>query len=284
MIPHIFYGIERSMANEKSIVGAVGAGPDGSETKQESRQPRIEEKVDQRQNIQIDETIQEMMKAGLHFGHKKSKTHPKMKPYITGVRNMVHIIDLVKTKEKLEEALTFVAELLKEDKVLLLVGTKIQIKALVERTAKEAKIPYISGRWIGGLFTNFENISKRIEELRELERKEKEGELEKYTKKERLKIADQKRVLEMKFGGIKDIEKLPDAVFICDYDKNGLAVREARMKGIPVIAITDTNTDPTLIDYAIPANDDTVSSVGYILEKLKETILEKESKSGTKKT
>ena len=272
------------MANEKSIVGAVGAGPDGSETKQESRQPRIEEKVDQRQNIQIDETIQEMMKAGLHFGHKKSKTHPKMKPYITGVRNMVHIIDLVKTKEKLEEALTFVAELLKEDKVLLLVGTKIQIKALVERTAKEAKIPYISGRWIGGLFTNFENISKRIEELRELERKEKEGELEKYTKKERLKITDQKRVLEMKFGGIKDIEKLPDAVFICDYDKNGLAVREARMKGIPVIAITDTNTDPTLIDYAIPANDDTVSSVGYILEKLKETILKKGSKSGTKKT
>lgn len=134
------------------------------------------------------------------------------------------------------------------------------------------------------MFTNFENISKRIEELRELERKEKEGELEKYTKKERLRITDQKRVLEMKFGGIKDIEKLPDAVFICDYDKNGLAVREARMKGIPVIAITDTNTDPTLIDYAIPANDDTVSSVGYILEKLKETILEKGSKSGTKKT
>ena len=269
-----FCGIHICMADEKSITTVT----------REPRQLRSNGGEEGGREAPLDKDLQEMMKAGLHFGHKKSKTDPKMKPYITGVRNMVHIIDLANTKEKLEEALTFVAELVKDDKVLLLVGRKIQIQAAVEQTAKEAKIPYISGRWIGGLITNFESISKRIEELRELERKEKEGELEKYTKKERLGIADQKKSLEKKFGGMKDIEKLPDAVFICDLDGNELVAREARKKDIPIIAIVDTNIDPSNVDYPIPANDDAVSSVKYILGKLKDVILQARSTQKTTET
>ena len=218
----------------------------------------------------VDPVIEEMTKAGLHFGHKTSKTHPKMKPYIGGVRNTVHMFDLQKTREYLQKALDYIQSLRAEGKTLLLVGTKIQIKNLVKETAAACSLPYVSERWIGGTFTNFGTIAKRTEYFRGLEQKKEAGELEKYTKKEQLGIAEEMKNLEMHFGGIKNLAKLPDAVFICDLDKNQLVLREAKNKGIPVIAIVDTNIDPTLVDYVVPANDDAQSSARYILDKIQE--------------
>lgn len=217
--------------------------------------------------------LEEMAQAGVHFGHRTSRIHPKMRPYLGGVRNTVHIIDLTKTKEKLEEALKFIQELILENKILLLVGTKIQVKDLVKDIAKNCALPYINERWLGGTFTNFEVMRKRIEYFKDLEKKKAEGELEKYTKKERAKIDQELKDLEIKFGGIKELERLPDAIFVLDMKKDDLAVKEAKMKGIKVIGISDTNVDPTLADYPIPANDDARSAVKYILDKVKEVIL-----------
>ena len=231
-----------------------------------------------------DSTSEEMMEAGLHFGHKTSKTHPKMKQYIAGVRNTIHIINLDKTKEKLDEALNFIHELLVNGKVIVLVGTKVQTKDIVRETALECGVPYVTERWIGGLFTNFETISKRIEHLKELEAQKAEGELEKFTKKEQLEIADEVRRLERKFGGLKSLERLPDAIFVFDLDENQLAVREAKQTGVTVIAISDTNTDPSPIDYVVPANDDAASSIRYILGKVKETILKAKSEAPNPKS
>jgi small subunit ribosomal protein S2 len=215
---------------------------------------------------------EEMARAGLHFGHRTSRVHPKMTPYLYGVRNTIHIIDLEKTKEKFEEALKFIQQLFSENKILLLVGTKIQAKELVKNIALELDLPYVNERWLGGIFTNFESMKKRIEYFKELERKKKEGELEKYTKRERAKIDRELKDLEIKFGGIKNLKRLPDAIFVLDMKKDALAVKEARRIGIKVIGISDTNCDPTLADYPIPASDDAISSLKYILEKVKEVI------------
>ncbi len=223
--------------------------------------------------------VEEMAQAGLHFGHKISKIHPKMKPYIYGIRNSVHIIDLEKTKEKFEEALKFIQELMKENKTLLLVGTKIQIKDLTKNIAKDCHLPYVNERWLGGTFTNFEIIKKRVEYFKDLERKKSAGELEKYTKKERAKIDQELKNLEINFGGIKELSKLPDAIFVADMKKDFLAIKEAKKKDIKVIAIADTNIDPGLADYSILANDDAVSSVKYILEKIKEITLKAQTET-----
>jgi len=222
-------------------------------------------------NIKLD--TEEMAEAGLHFGHKTSRIHPKMTPYLFGSRGGVHIIDLEKTKEKLEEALNFIGEIIAEEKVLLLVGTKVQTKQTLKKIAEECNLPYVSERWLGGTFTNFSNILKRVEHYKELERKKTEGELEKYTKKERAKFDKELERLSMKFEGIRNLTKMPDAIFVCDMKKDILALSEAKNKGIKVIAIADTNVDPTQIDYPIPASDDALSSVEYILGKVKEVIL-----------
>jgi small subunit ribosomal protein S2 len=232
------------------------------------------------ENINLD--IEEMAKAGLHFGHATSKFHPKMTPYVFGVRNGVHIIDLEKTKEKLKEALKFIQQLVAENKILLVVGTKFQIKDLVKDFAKEFGFPYVTERWLGGTFTNFPVIKQRCEYLKELEQKLQNQELmENYTKKERKEMEKKLQKLETKFGGIKNLERLPDAVFIIDMKKDELAVKEARRKGVKIIAISDTDSDPTLADYPIPANNDAISSVKYILEKVREAILIQKSKVKT---
>lgn len=226
-------------------------------------------------NISLD--IEEMARAGLHFGHRTSKIHPKMKPYLYGTRSTVHIIDLDQTKEKLTEALEFIGELVSQNKILLLVGTKIQIKELVRDTAQECGLFYVSERWLGGTITNFGSIFKRIEHYRDLEKKKAAGELEKYTKKEKLKFDEELTELERKFGGIKELNRVPDATFICDMEKDFLAAKEARAKGVKVIGICDTNIDPTLVDYPIPASDDAASSVKYILDRVKEVVLKVKS-------
>lgn len=222
-------------------------------------------------DIKID--LEEMAQAGLHFGHKTSRIHPKIKPYLFGERNGIHIFDLEKTSEKLKEALKFVQDLVAENKVMLVVGTKIQLKSTVKEMAEELGLPYATERWVGGTFTNFEQIKKRIDYFKDLERKRASGELEKYTKKERAIFDEELKVLERKIGGIKSLEKLPDAVFVTDVKKNILAVNEAKNKGIKVIGIVHTNVDPNLVDYPIPANDDAISSVKYILDKVKEAIV-----------
>lgn len=221
---------------------------------------------------------EDMVQAGLYFGHRTSRVHPKMKPYISGISNNVHIIDVAKTGQKLEEALKFIEALIKENKNLLLVGAKIQTKELIKKTAEECGLAYVNERWLGGTLTNFEVIKKRIEYYKDMEKKSASEELEKYTKKEKAKMNQEIERLRKKFEGIKNLSRVPDAVFVLDMIKNDLAVKEARMKGVAVIGVCDTNTDPTLADYSIPANDDAISSVKYILKKVKTVILDAKSK------
>jgi small subunit ribosomal protein S2 len=222
--------------------------------------------------------VEEMTQAGVHFGHRASSVHPKIKPYLFGARNTVHVFDLEKTAEKLKEALNFIQQLISEEKVLLLVGTKIQMKEMVKSTAKECGLPFVSERWLGGTFTNFETIKKRVDYFKDLEGKKSSGELEKYTKKERAMVDKELRDLDLKVGGIKELARIPDAVLVMDMQKDSLAIKEAKRKGVSVIAVVDTNCDPTLADYPIPANDDAISSIKYILEKVKKAILDKKSK------
>ncbi len=222
---------------------------------------------------------EEMAKIGLHFGHKTSKINPKMMRYWAGVKNIIHIIYLEKTQEKLEEALKFIQNLISENKILLIVGTKIQVRVLVKNMAQETNIPYVTERWLGGTFTNFDTLKKRVDYFKDLERKKAEGELEKYTKKERIEIDKDIKDLEIKFGGIKSLEKLPDAIFVLNTKKDNIAVKEAKMKGRKVVGVVGTNTDPTLVDFPIPANDDAVKSAKYILEKVKEVIQKTKKKS-----
>jgi small subunit ribosomal protein S2 len=234
-------------------------------------------KKEKKSEIKID--TEEMARAGLHFGHRTSNINPKMKPYIYGTRNSVYVIDLEKTAEKLKEALNFIQEIIFEGKILLLVGTKIQVKEVLKNTAEECGLPYVSERWLGGTFTNFETIKKRIDYFKDLEDKRKSGELEKYTKKEKANFDREIKGLEMRFGGIKTLTKIPEAIFVSDMRKDILAIREAKARGVKVIGIADTNVDPNLADYPIPANDDAVTSIKYILEKVKEAVLKAKPKS-----
>lgn len=219
-------------------------------------------------------SIDEMSKAGLQFGHKKSRVHPRMKPYLFGVRNTIFIIDLEKVVNKFQAALDYMQTMVGEGKTIVIVGTKTQFKKAVKAVALETGMPYVSERWLGGTFTNFKIIKKRIDYYKELERKTAAGEFEKYTKKEQAGIQKEIKVLEKKLGGIKSMDKMPEAVFVVDMKKDKLAVKEALENGVKVVGIADVNIDPELANYSIIANDDSVSSVGYILGKVKEAILE----------
>ncbi len=231
-------------------------------------------------NINIDD----MMKAGVQLGHSTSRINPKMQPYLSGVRNRVHVIDLEKTKEKLQEALEFIQSIVAENKVLLLVGTKIEAKALIKSTAQECSLPYVSERWLGGTFTNFGSILKRIDYYKELESKKAAGDLEKYTKKEKAGIEDKIKKMEVKFGGIREMKKIPDAIFVADVKEDELAIREAKQSGVKIIGICDTNVDPSQTDFPIPASDDALSSIRYILEKVKTAVKSTKPKIKLEKT
>lgn len=224
--------------------------------------------------------VEQMVKAGLHLGHKVSKLHPNMKPFVFSMRKTVHIIDLEKTKQSLSQALEFIEKSIGEGKTMLMVGTRVPHNKMVEEVAKECGLPYVTERWLGGFLTNFSTMRKRVEhfkELRDLVNSEEFS--KKHTKKERMKISKELSVLETKFGGVEELEELPNILFICDVDKDKIAVKEAKTKQIPVVAICDTNTDPSLIDWPIPANDDAISSIKYILEKVKEVVLKAKPKS-----
>jgi len=216
---------------------------------------------------------QDMAEAGMHLGHRTSKLNPKMGEFVVGIKNTVHVIDLEKTATYLKKALDFIEEVSKNKQVLMLVGAKPPLKRLVKAIAEEMQVPYVTERWLGGTLTNFDILSKRSLYLKTLESEKESGQFEKYTKKEQLKKEKELVDLSNKFGGVKNMSKTPDAVFICDIVKDDLALKEATAKGIKTIAIVDTNGDPSSVDFPIPANDDAITSVKYILERVKAAFL-----------
>jgi small subunit ribosomal protein S2 len=229
-------------------------------------------------SLKID--MRAMLKAGVHFGHQKSRKNPKMREYIFGTKNGINIINLEKSVEKLKEAGEFIEKTITEGGEILFVGTKKQAKKLVESAAKRCGMPYVIERWLGGIFTNYRNISGRTKYLRDGQEKMKKGEYSKYTKFEQMKISEELEKLELKMGGIKNMTKLPAAIFSTSVMEDGLAIREACKKNIPVIALVDTNVDPSSIDYPIPANEDAVSSLRLMLAYVCQAVLTGKEKMG----
>jgi small subunit ribosomal protein S2 len=210
-------------------------------------------------------SLEEMLRAGVHFGQKKSRWNPKMAKYIFGVRNDVHIIDLEKSLDLLKKALEYIEEISEKKGLVLIVGTKNQAKQLVEIVANEIEMPYVNNRWLGGTFTNFNFIKNRIKFLVNNKEALEQGRLKDITKLERNKLQKKLTRIESRMGGLVRMSRLPDAVFVLDINKDIDAVKEARKAGVKVIGLLDTNSNPDLVDYPIPANDDAVSSLRYIL-------------------
>ena len=229
-----------------------------------------------------------LLKSGAHFGHRLSRRHPKMEPYIFTAKSGFHLINLEKTQEKLEEALAFVKKLVANGGTILFLGTKKQASPIIARYAKECGMPYVTERWLGGTFTNFGEISRTVKRFSDLKRKKATGQLEKYTKKERLDFDKEIEKMEKMVGGIEIMSRIPDAIFVCDVKKEKTAVNEAVRKNIPIVAICDTNVNPAKINYVIPANDDAVKAIeiitGLIAEAVKEGLVEKEEKIKEAKT
>lgn len=222
--------------------------------------------------------LQEMLASGVHFGHQMSKKHPKMDPYIHTSRNRIAIINLEQTAQKLHEAAVFIEKLALAGGTILFVASKRQARSIIKAQAEACGMPYINSRWLGGTFTNFSNIIKLTRKLKELEQKQKSGELEKYTKKERVDFQKEITRLSDLVGGIKEMLKLPDAIFAVDVKKDETAVKEANKKNIPVVAMTDTNTNPEKIKYPIPANDDAIKSIELICGVISKVIKEAKEK------
>ncbi len=217
-------------------------------------------------------SLEEMIDTGAHFGHQTRRWNPKMEEYIYGVENGVHVFDLTKTKPLLESALEFITKSVKEGKVVLLLGTKKQIKDKVAEVAQEVGVPYVNERWLGGTISNFGQMLKSVKKMEEMKANMASGAYDKYTKRERLLIDREITRLERFFEGIKTLSKIPDIVFIVDTKREAGAVHEANERKIPVIGIVDTNADPDLIDYPIPMNDDAKAAVEYVLNLVKEAI------------
>lgn len=211
-------------------------------------------------------TMQELLEAGVHFGHQVRRGHPRMKPYIYGVREGVHVIDLTQSDKFLKEACEFVYNLGKEGKVLLFVATKKQARLIVEDLAKKLQAPYLVQRWMGGFLTNYEEIKKNIKLLKDFKEQKEKGELSKYTKKEQLLLDRKMGKLDRDFRGVMELEGLPDAIFVVDAVSDNIAVKEANRLGIKVVAIADSNCNVSQIDYPIPGNDDAIKSIKILVE------------------
>ncbi|MEX0833274.1 MAG: 30S ribosomal protein S2 [Actinomycetota bacterium] len=217
-------------------------------------------------------TRRELLEAGIHFGHQTRRWNPKMGPYLYGERSGIYIIDLEQSLSGLQEAARFATDLARRGGVILFVGTKKQAQEVVEEQAKRVGMPFVNTRWLGGMLTNFQTISRRLVRLRELREMERGGALEYLPKKEVLRLRHEKEKLERNLGGIQDLERLPDAIFVIDTKKEHIAVGEARKLGLPVIAIVDTNCDPDEVDYVIPGNDDAIRSVSLVTRVLADAI------------
>lgn len=233
--------------------------------------------------LPVDPEIEAFMKAGVHLGHAKTKNHPAMQPYIFGVRNTISIIDLLKTKEKLEDAIHFLRGVVSRGGLVLLVGTRPAAKKIILEVAEKTHMPYFVERWIGGTLTNFKVISKRVEYMETLEREQATGGFEKYIKKERLKKKEEIDRLKRFFDGLRALKRLPDAVVVVDTTHDTTAVREARITKIPLVALVDTNANADLVDWPIPSNDDALSAVRLMVGKMGDAIEDGLREAGEKK-
>ncbi|MEI3604625.1 30S ribosomal protein S2 [Pseudogracilibacillus sp. SE30717A] len=219
-------------------------------------------------------SMKQLLEAGVHFGHQTRRWNPKMKKYIFTERNGIYIIDLQKTVKKIEEAYNFVRQLSEEGGTVLFVGTKKQAQESVKEEANRSGMFYVNQRWLGGTLTNFQTIRKRINRLKAIERMEEDGTFEVLPKKETVELLKEKDRLLKFLGGIKDMKKLPDAIFVIDPRKESIAIAEARKLNIPIIGIVDTNCDPDEIDYVIPANDDAIRAVKLLTSKIADAVVE----------
>ena len=219
-------------------------------------------------------SMKQLLEAGVHFGHQTRRWNPKMAPYIFTERNGIYIIDLQKTVRKIDEAYMFVRDLALEGKSLLFVGTKKQAQESIEAEAKRCGMFYVNNRWLGGTLTNFRTMQTRIKRLNDIDAMEKNGQFDVLPKKEVIKLCAEREKLLKNLGGIREMKKLPGALFIVDPRKERIAVAEARTLGIPIVAIVDTNCDPDEIDYVIPGNDDAIRAVKLIAGKLADAVLE----------
>ena len=219
-------------------------------------------------------TMKELLEAGVHFGHQTKRWNPKMKEYIFGERNGIYIIDLQKTLKMFKEASRFVQELAADGKIVLFVGTKRQAQDAIAEEATKCGGFYINQRWLGGLLTNWVTVQKSVKRLKELDEMATDGRYELLPKKEVIKLERERKHLQANLAGIKNMSRLPDAVFVIDSNKEQIAVREARKLGIPVVAVVDTNCDPSEVDYVIPGNDDALRAIRLFTSKISESIAE----------
>lgn len=219
-------------------------------------------------------SMKQLLEAGVHFGHQTRRWNPKMAEYIFTERNGIYIIDLQKTVKMMDKAYEFVKELSSEGKKILFVGTKKQAQEAIEKEAKRCGMFYVNQRWLGGMLTNYKTIKKRIERLVELETMEEDGTFDVLPKKEVINLRHEKEKLEKFLNGIKEMNGLPDALFIVDPRKERIAIKEAQKLGLPIISIVDTNCDPDEVDYIIPGNDDAIRAVKLITSKMAEAVIE----------
>jgi small subunit ribosomal protein S2 len=218
--------------------------------------------------------MKELLEAGVHFGHQTKRWNPKMKEFIFGERNGIYIIDLQKTLKMFKEASKFVQDLATEGKLLLFVGTKRQAQDAIAEEAQRCSMYYVNQRWLGGLLTNWTTIQKSIKRLKELDEMATDGRYELLPKKEVIKLERERKHLQANLAGIKDLGRLPDAIFVIDSNKEQIAVREARKLGIPVVAVVDTNCDPSEVDYVIPGNDDALRAIRLFASKVADSVVE----------
>ncbi len=225
-----------------------------------------------------DVSLLELLKSGAHFGHKTSRWNPKMKSYIYTVRNDIHILDLEKTRKALMKAADFAGSVAQNGGTILFIGTKRQARNIIKKQAEMAGMPFVNVRWLGGTFTNFKTIQKTVRKLEKLQELKASGELDsRYTKKERLLVEREIEKLEKLFEGVKDVRRIPQAVFIADINYDDIALAEARKMKVPIIAIVDTNSNPEGVDYPIPCNDDATQAIELVTGFVAEVIKEKKS-------
>jgi small subunit ribosomal protein S2 len=227
--------------------------------------------------------MKELLEAGVHFGHQTKRWNPRMKEYIFGERNGIYIIDLQKTLKMFKEASKFVTDLTGQGKVILFVGTKRQAQDAIAEEANRCGMFYINQRWLGGLLTNWITVQKSVKRLQELDEMATDGRYELLTKKEVIRLERERKHLQANLAGIKNMRRLPDALFVVDSNNEAIAVKEARKLGIPVVAVVDTNCDPTVVDYVIPGNDDALRAIRLFTSKISDSVVEGVQMAGDKR-
>ena len=227
-------------------------------------------------------SMKQLLEAGVHFGHQTRRWNPKMAPYIFAERNGIYIIDLQKTVKKVDEAYTAVSDFINDGGEILFVGTKKQAQESIKEEAEKCGMYYVNERWLGGMLTNFKTIRTRIARLKELEKMQEDGTFDVLPKKEVAVLLHEKEKLDRNLGGIKEMTRIPDVMFVVDPRKEKIAIQEAHILGIPVVAIVDTNCDPEEVDYVIPGNDDAIRAVKLIASKIADAVIE--AKQGEQQT